>query len=101
MGIWDQLPQLEPARMALEGGVIGIAAAMLVWPRRRELYQVTALAGLVVIGLELTMRSWSYLYVDWYMPAALVAILAAPALAPLRSPVRVSTAEPVPAHAGV
>ena len=67
----------------------------------RELYQVSALAGLVVIGLELTMRSWSYLYVDWYMPAALVAILAAPALAPLRSPVRVSTAEPVPAHAGV
>ncbi len=101
MGIWDQLPQLEPLRMVLEGGVIGIAAAMLVWPHRRELYQVTALAGLVVIGLELTMRSWSYLYVDWYMPAALVAILAAPALAPLRSPVRVSTAEPVPAHAGV
>lgn len=101
MGIWDQLPQLEPLRMVLEGGVIAIAAAMLVWPRRRELYQVSALAGLVVIGLELTMRSWSYLYVDWYMPAALVAILAAPALAPFRSPVRVSTAEPVPAHAGV
>jgi hypothetical protein len=101
MGIWDQLPQLEPVRMVLEGGVIGIAAAMLVWPCRRELHEVTALAGLVVIGLELTMRSWSYLYVDWYMPAALVAILAAPALAPLRSPVRVSTAEPLPAHAGV
>ncbi len=88
MGIWDQLPQLEPLRMVLEGGVIGIAAALLVWPRRRELYQLSALAGLVVIGLELTMRSWSYLHVDWYMPAALIAVLGAPALVPVRSPVR-------------
>jgi hypothetical protein len=101
MGIWDQYPQLEPARMALEAGVVGLAAALLVWPRQRELYQVGALAGLLVIGLELTMRTWSYLYIDWYMPAALVAILAAPALAPFRSPVRVSTPEPLPVHAGV
>jgi hypothetical protein len=101
MGIWDQLPQLEPLRIVLEGGVIGIAAALLVWPRHRQLYQLSALAGVVVIGLELTMRSWSYLYVDWFMPAALVAVFAAPALAPVRSPVSVSPAEPLPAHVGV
>ncbi|HTX08292.1 MAG TPA: hypothetical protein VME22_06750 [Solirubrobacteraceae bacterium] len=100
MGIWDQLPQLEPLRMVLEAGVVGLAAALLVWPRRRELYQVSALAGLIVIGLELTMRSWSYLYVDWYMPAALVAILGAPALVPVSSPVHVHGAEPLAATAG-
>jgi hypothetical protein len=99
MGIWDQQPQLEPLRLALEAVVAGFGAWLLVWPRHRELYQVCALAGLLIIGLELTMRAWSYLYVDWYMPAALVAILAAPALAPLRTPVRVHGADPVPAPA--
>jgi hypothetical protein len=100
MGIWDQHPGLDSLHTALEAGVVALAAGLLVWPRRRELYQVTALAGLLIVGLELTMRSWSYLYADWYMPAALVAILAAPALAPIRSPVHVHSAEPLPAPVG-
>jgi len=101
MSIWDQQPELDPLRAALQAGVIGLAAGLLVWPRHRELYQVAALAGVIIIGLELTLRFWAYLYIDWYMPAALVAILAVPALAPATSPVSLSPPQkaPVPATA--
>lgn len=96
-GIWDQQPELEPLRLALEAAVAALSAGLLLWPRRRELYQVAALAGVIIIGLELSLRAWSYLYVDWYMPAVLVAVLGASAQVPVRATVRVRAADATPA----
>jgi hypothetical protein len=84
MGIWDQYPQLGPLRLLLEAGIAGLAAALLVWPRRRDVYQLAAFSGALIIGLELALRFWSFLYIDWFTPALLVAILAPPALAGAR-----------------
>jgi hypothetical protein len=87
MGIWDQYPHLGPLRLLLEAGIAGLAAALLAWPRRRDVYQLAAFLGAIIIGLELTLRFWSFLYIDWFMPAVLVVSLAAPALAGARVPV--------------
>jgi hypothetical protein len=81
MGIWDQYPQLGPLRLLLEAAIAGLAGVLLAWPRRRDVYQLAAFSGAIVIGLELTLRFWSFMYIDWFMPALLVAILAPPAAA--------------------
>jgi hypothetical protein len=78
MGIWDQYPQLEPLRLALMAGIAGLAGGLLVWPRRRDLYQLTALSGALIVLLELSLRFWSYLYVEWFLPAVLITVLATP-----------------------
>ena len=46
---------------------------------------MTALSGALLIGLELTLTHWFYLYIPWFLPFALVAMVPdwpAPARAP-------------------
>ncbi|MGI8750178.1 MAG: hypothetical protein ACR2J6_06475, partial [Thermoleophilaceae bacterium] len=45
-------------------------------PRRRDVVQVAALGAAVIIALQLTMTHWFYLYVVWFAPLALVAVMA-------------------------
>ncbi len=45
-------------------------------PRRRDTIQVAALGAAVLIALELTASYWFYLYIVWFAPLVLVAILA-------------------------
>jgi hypothetical protein len=51
------------------------ALAVLRWPRRLDLLIVTALSGALMIGIELTVTHWFYLYIPWFLPFALVAIV--------------------------
>ena len=43
-----------------------------------EVYQLAAFSGALIIGLELTLRFWSFQYVDWFTPGVLIAILVPP-----------------------
>ena len=45
------------------------------WPRRLDLPTLTALSGALLIGLELTVTHWFYLYIPWFLPFALVAMV--------------------------
>jgi hypothetical protein len=53
--------------------VFAVAAAFL--PRRRDLIGLAALAGAVVIALQLGVTHWFYLYIVWFLPFVLVALL--------------------------
>ena len=56
--------------------VVAIAAlAVLRWPRRLDLLTMTALSGALLIGIELTLTHWFYLYIPWFLPFALVAMV--------------------------
>ena len=44
-------------------------------PRRRGPLQVAALGAAVLVSVELAMAHWFYLYVVWFAPLALVALL--------------------------
>ena len=73
--IWGQHPGLRPVQIALM--VIVAVAALLVlrWPRRLDMLTMTALSGALLIGVELTLTHWFYLYVPWFLPFALVAMV--------------------------
>ncbi len=53
-----------------------LAVAVFFVPRRRDLVQVAALAGAVLIALQLGVSYWFYLYVAWFAPLVLVAFFA-------------------------
>jgi hypothetical protein len=72
--IWGQLPSLEPLRIALLIGVALLALAFAFRPKEKKLFQVAALGAALLIGVQLTMHHWFYLYIVWFLPLLLVAM---------------------------
>ena len=74
--IWGQHPQLHPLQVALQVGVVALAAAAgLVRARERTVAQVGALSGAILIGLQLVAIHWFFFYVVWFVPGVLLALL--------------------------
>ncbi len=73
--IWGQNPELRPLQLALMGIVAVAALAVLRWPRRLDLLGAAALSGALIVGFQLTMTHWFYLYIPWFLPFALLAFV--------------------------
>jgi hypothetical protein len=75
------------------------AVAVLRWPRRLDMLTMTALSGALLIGIELTLTHWFYLYIPWFLPFALVAMVPEwppPVRAPRPDPDEVPSPAPEP-----
>ena len=76
LGIWGLWGLPTAAReLALGLACLGALACAFV-PRERSVTTVAALATAVLAGVSLGLPSWSYFYATWFVPAALVAIMA-------------------------
>lgn len=80
-GVWQHCAQ---------GAAVLLALAVAFVPGRRTQVQVAALAAAVLIALELGLTHWFYLYIVWFLPPLLIALLARSGS---------STARPAPAPA--
>jgi hypothetical protein len=98
--VWGQHPGLRPVQIAVMVVVAIAAVAVLRWPRRLDLLTMTALSGALIIGVELTLTHWFYLYIPWFLPFALLAVVPdwPP---PLRPPRREPEPARTPAHEAV
>jgi hypothetical protein len=90
--IWDWrqyhargLPNLHIVQTVLTGVVVAGAAALGWWPRRRSPLQLAAFTGVLLIGFELVLTHFSYLYIPWFFPFVAIALLSGPGRAPARS----------------
>ncbi len=72
--IWGQVPSLEPLRIAIMVGVAILALVLAFRPREKKLFQVAALEAALLIGVQLTMQHWFYLYIVWFFPLLLIAL---------------------------
>ncbi len=72
--IWGQTPALEPLRIAILATVAALALLFAFRPKDKKLFQVAALGAALLIGIQLTMHHWFYLYIVWFYPLLLVAI---------------------------
>jgi hypothetical protein len=70
--IWGQVPSLEPLRVAILVSVAALSLTFAFRPRRKQLTQVAALGAALLIGVQLTMHHWFYLYLVWFYPLLLV-----------------------------
>ncbi|HYI36599.1 MAG TPA: hypothetical protein VEX39_08350 [Thermoleophilaceae bacterium] len=74
--VWGQVDSLGWLQTAVKVGTAGLALAVAFVPRRRDAFQVAALGAAVVIAVQLTVSHWFYLYIVWFAPLALVALMA-------------------------
>ena len=71
-GLYD-LPGLQSV-VKVAGAVLALGLAVV--PRRRDVVVLAALGAAVVIALQLGVTHWFYLYLVWFFPLVLVALLA-------------------------
>ncbi len=80
--IWDWrqyhagLPDLHVLQRVLEGLLLVGAIAVYFVPRRKSPLQLAALTAALLIGFELVLTHWFYLYLPWFFPFAAFALLA-------------------------
>ena len=89
--IWDWrqyhagLPDLHILQRVLEGLLVIGAIGVYFVPRRKSPLQLAALTAALLLGFQLVLTHWFYLYLPWFFPFAAFAVLA-------------PAAEPVPAR---
>jgi hypothetical protein len=78
-GIWggaDQSLKI-PQRLVL-GAAAALALAAGIWPRgNRGVVEVAALAAAIIIALQCTISYWFYLYIVWFVPLVIIALVLA------------------------
>jgi hypothetical protein len=73
--IWGQVGGLDWLQTIVKAGAIGLAAAVAFLPRRVTPARVAALGAAVLIAVELTLQHWFYLYIVWFFPFVLIALM--------------------------
>ncbi len=66
LGSWQEVVQI---------GAVVLAVALAVIPRRADVVGLAAACAAVVIGVQLGIDHWFYLYIPWFFPLVLVALL--------------------------
>ncbi len=81
--IWDWgqyhargLPDLSVVQHVLQALLV-LGAVVLAWvPRRRSPLRLAALTAALLVGFELVLTHWFYLYLPWFFPFVILALLA-------------------------
>jgi hypothetical protein len=92
---WALHPALAPVKDLVEVAVVALAGLVAFRPRgSRSLAQVSALAAALTIAVQLPALHWFYLYIVWFVPLVLVAVLGVPVRRTQTAPVAPLPAEP-------
>ena len=102
---WDEypgFPDLAHVQTALKIALVAGSGLLYFLPRSKGPLQVAALTGALLIGFELVLTHWFYLYIPWFFPFTALALLApaatrAPVPEEARAPGRDEVRELVPA----
>jgi hypothetical protein len=80
--LWDWrqyhagLPDLHVVQWVLQAGLVAGALALAFVPRQKSPLQLAALTAALLIGFEVVLTHWFYLYVVWFFPFVAFAVLA-------------------------
>ncbi len=94
--IWDWrqyhagLPDLHIVQTVLEGLLVAGAIGSYFLPRRKSPLQLAAFTAALLLGFQLVLTHWFYLYLPWFFPFAALALLA-----PMRAPAPVPAPQPL------
>jgi hypothetical protein len=73
--IWG-LEDLGWAQDVVKGLAVLLAIAVALYPRTKTPVVTAALGGAALIALQLALSHWFYLYIVWWLPLVLIAVLA-------------------------
>jgi hypothetical protein len=69
------IPSLHIVQLILQLAVLALAGVVAAIPLRKGPLELAALSAAVLVGFELTLTHWSYLYIPWFLPFVLLALL--------------------------
>jgi len=81
------IPDLHWVQRVLQLALLVGAAVLYRWPRYRSPLQMAAFTGALLVGFELVLTHWFYLYLPWFFPFVAFAVLAPPRAAEVTVPV--------------
>jgi hypothetical protein len=87
------IPSLHVVQVILQVAVLALAGVVAAIPLRKGPLELAALSAAVLVGFELTLTHWSYLYIPWFLPFVLLALFLPRRVA---GPVREPTPTPEP-----
>ncbi len=73
--LWGQYASLYWVHLGVMIAVVVGGLAALRWPRRLDLVQWAALGAAILIGFEITLNHWFYLYIPWFLPLVLFVVV--------------------------
>jgi hypothetical protein len=84
------IPNLHRVQNVLQVLLLAAAVAFPFWPRRKSPLQLAALTAALLLGFQLVLTYWIYLYIPWFFGFSAIATLA-----PRPVPRRQAAAAPV------
>jgi hypothetical protein len=84
--VWG-LYGLNTLQHVVQGAAVALALAVAFLPRRRDVVGLGALGAAVLLALQLGVTHWFYLYIAWFFPLVMVALLGRHAQAGPSAPV--------------
>jgi hypothetical protein len=75
--VWGLWGGLSLEQHLVQGAAAGLALVLAFVPRRRDIVVVAALGAAILIALQLGITHWFYLYIVWFFPLVMVALLGA------------------------
>jgi len=75
--VWGLYGGLGDLQLLVQVAAIVLAIALAVIPRRLDAVGVAAAAGAIVIATQLGIEHWFYLYIPWFFPLVMLALLGA------------------------
>jgi hypothetical protein len=73
--VWGLYAGLGGWQEAVQIGAVVLAVALAVIPRRADVVGLAAACAAVVIAAQLGIDHWFYLYIPWFFPLVLIALL--------------------------
>jgi hypothetical protein len=91
--IWGQEEGLGWLQDLVKAGALLLAVAVYFAPKEKNALQVAALGAAVLIAVQLGLSHWFYLYIVWWLPLALIALLGVTLASPRPEPSPARTIE--------
>ncbi|HWG07814.1 MAG TPA: hypothetical protein VN672_02285 [Solirubrobacteraceae bacterium] len=73
--VWGLYGGLGGWELAVQIGAVVLAVVLAVIPRRADVVGLAAACAAVLIALQLGIEHWFYLYIPWFFPLVLIALL--------------------------
>ncbi|HWW90220.1 MAG TPA: glycosyltransferase 87 family protein [Solirubrobacteraceae bacterium] len=90
--VWGLYGGLGGLQLAVQIAAVVLALALALIPRRADLVGLAAACGAVIIAVQLGIEHWFYLYIPWFFPLVIVALLGRFSEHPKRKAAEASTA---------
>jgi hypothetical protein len=73
--VWGLYGALGGVQIAVQIAAVVLALTLAVVPRRPDLVGLAAACAAVIVAIQLGLNYWFYLYLPWFFPLAMVALL--------------------------